>query len=568
MFLKKLIIENRSEIIRDIRFHKGVNLIVDETHTKNIQETGNNIGKTTLLRLIDFCLGGNGKNIYQDSEFKNRTNTKIEKFLKDNNVIITLILIDNLSNDSAMEIKIRRNFLAKKEKILEINNENYKNIKEAGKKLKELIFNSNYDKPSFRQLISKNIRDEKNKLTNTLKVLHNTTTNDIYESVYLFWLGIELSDIGKKHKLLAEEKIEENLQKRLSKEETLSQIKQALVVIIRDIKYCTEKKDNLNINDDFEKDLAKLNSIKLELNKLSTKTSQLEVRKELILESKENLSKEISDIDSKRIKYLYQKAKSLMPNLQKTFEDVLAFHNKMIEEKIKYIIKELPDLDYSLREVQNNISTLLNDEKTYSEKIKKSNTVDELQSIIEKLNTLYEQKGTFEEKKRMLEESSTRFTDITEQLNTINKRISKKDSLINKRVQDFNIYFTDISNKLYGEKFILSPNKTNTNYSLDISSIAGNLGTGKKKGQIAAFDLAYIQFADNNNIKSPHFILHDQIENIHGNQISQLITETIANVNCQYIVPVLQDKLPKDIDIEKYKILALSQQDKLFKIAD
>ena len=567
MFLKKLLIENGSEIIRDIRFHKGVNLIVDETHTENIQETGNNIGKTTLLRLIDFCLGGNGKNIYKDSEFKDRTNTKIEKFLKDNNVIITLILTDDLGNVSAMDVKIRRNFLVNKEKILEINGKNYKS-QEFVKELKKIIFNSDYDKPSFRELISKNIRDEKNKLINTLKVLHSTTKNNIYESVYLFWLGIELSDIGEKHKLLAEKKIEENLQKRLSKEETLPQIKQALVVIIRDIKHCAEKKDNLNINDDFEKDLAKLNSIKLGLNKLSTKASQLEIRKELILESKEDLSKEVSNIDSKRIKYLYQKAKSLMPNLQKTFEDVLAFHNKMIEEKIKYIIKELPDLDYSLKEVQNNISTLLNDENIYSEKIKKSNTIDELQSIIEKLNTLYEQKGTFEEKERMLQESLTKLKNITERLNIINESIDKKDSLINKRVEDFNIYFTDISNKLYGEKFILSPNKTNASYSLDISSIAGNLGTGKKKGQIAAFDLAYIKFADNNNIKSPHFILHDQIENIHGNQISQLITETIANINCQYIVPVLQDKLPSDIDIDKYKILALSQQDKLFKVAD
>jgi hypothetical protein len=49
------------------------------------------------------------------------------------------------------------------------------------------IFHSNYSKPSFRQIISKNIRDEKNKLTNTLKTLHQATTNDSYESVYLFW---------------------------------------------------------------------------------------------------------------------------------------------------------------------------------------------------------------------------------------------------------------------------------------------------------------------------------------------------------------------------------------------
>jgi uncharacterized protein YydD (DUF2326 family) len=59
MFLKKLLINNGSKIIREIRFHHGVNLIVDETHTSNQQETGNNIGKTTLLifwGILCYCI--------------------------------------------------------------------------------------------------------------------------------------------------------------------------------------------------------------------------------------------------------------------------------------------------------------------------------------------------------------------------------------------------------------------------------------------------------------------------------------------------------------------------------
>lgn len=57
MFLKQLKITNEDGLIRQIDFRLGMNFIVDETQGETA-DTGNNVGKTTLLRLIDFCLGG------------------------------------------------------------------------------------------------------------------------------------------------------------------------------------------------------------------------------------------------------------------------------------------------------------------------------------------------------------------------------------------------------------------------------------------------------------------------------------------------------------------------------
>ena len=45
MFIKKLIISTPSKVLRNIEFHKGLNLIVDDTPTINTQLTGNNVGK-------------------------------------------------------------------------------------------------------------------------------------------------------------------------------------------------------------------------------------------------------------------------------------------------------------------------------------------------------------------------------------------------------------------------------------------------------------------------------------------------------------------------------------------
>ncbi len=83
---------------------------------------------------------------------------------------------------------------------------------------------------------------------------------------------------------------------------------------------------------------------------------------------------------------------------------------------------------------------------------------------------------------------------------------------------------------------------------------------------MASFDLAYIKFADSIDLPCLHFVLQDQIENVHSNQITNLLTEIVSEVNCQYVLPVLRDKLPKEIDISSMEILSLSQASKLLKI--
>ncbi len=566
MFLKKLYIHNDDTLIREIKFHKGINLIIDETKTSDRKESGNNVGKTTVLRLVDFCLGGKGENIYKDPEFKEKgSNTTIENFLKSNNIIITLVLKEDLELETSNEIIIRRNFLSRKNKIQEINREYYNNT-EFPKKLKELIFKSRTPKPTFRQIIAKNIRDEKARLINTIKVLHPNTTREEYEALYFFWLGIPLDDAERKQQLHSLIKIEEDLQRRLRKEYTLSKIEQSLIIINRNIEQLEKKKAQFNLNEDYESDLEKLNQIKSKINRLSTHISQLELRKELIVESKEELENEIANINVDQIKYLYNEASILIPELQKSFEDTLRFHNEMLIEKKNYITKELPEIEKKIKILNQDIRNLISEEKELSKLLQKSGALEELEKIVLELNKYYEQKGNLEEQKRLWNQTISNIKKYKEELDRIDKNITSKEDLLNERITIFNKYFSSISQKLYGEQFVLSYDKNEKGFELNISTVSGNPGTGKKKGQIAAFDLAYIQFADELGINCLHFILHDQIENVHDNQITSLLNEIVSNINCQYVLPVLRDKLPEDVDVEKYKILSLSQEEKLFKI--
>lgn len=566
MFLKQVIIQNRNSIIRDIHFHKGINLIVDETPMGSSQQmTGNNVGKTTVLRLVDYCFGADGKNIYQDTEFNKQPNTIIENFLKDNEIIITIILTDTLDGNSKKQVTIRKNFLPRNKKLQEINGKNIIDNKEFDRVLKREIFGSDVDKPTFRQVISKNIRDEKNKMVNIVKVLNSFASSEVYEGLYLFWLWISTDSHSEKERLSSDKKKEESFQKRLKKEGELSLIEQQLILLNERIDELNKKKDRFNLNENYTTDLNKLNEIKSKLNRSSTELSRLEIRKDLINESKEDLEWEYTQINTNQIKSLYEKAKFLIPNIQVSFEDTVKFHNDLISEKLKYITKELPELEQQIREIKSDITHLREEEDRLTETLNKSTLVEDFEKTILDLNRQFERKWNLEEQRRLWLYSQQRLAEIDESLNAINQGISSKDSQIQNRITEFNKHFSVMSDRLYGETYLLSSQRNEKGYELIVTNLEGNPSTGKKKGQIAAFDFAYIEFADRLDIECLHFIMHDQLETIHDNQLNTIV-EVANSINGQYIVSILRDKIPSNIDISDFEILSLSQNHKLFKI--
>ncbi len=563
MFLDSLIVKNGEKIIREITFHKGINLIVDYTAPNSKKtDSGNSVGKTTVLRLIDFCLDGDAKNLYSDPEFKD-SNDKIKNFLTENNINITLNLIEDIENRNSKKISICRNFLKRTKKIQTINGEKYSND-EFSSKLKSLIFKTNSEKPTFKQLKSKNIRDEKNKLVNTIRVLSPYDTDVAYETLHLFWFGIDLNQ--DKDELVRKQNIENRLQTRLKKESTLSQVKQKLLIVDSEIERLTLKKDNFNLNPNYINQLDELNYVKQHINTLSENISRLDLRKELIHESIEDLNQGFSKASVEYIKKMYEQAKALIPCIQKTFEETLEFHNSMIQERIDFISQDLKQLDEELFINKRDLTSYLVEEEQLSKELKKSGAVDELQEIISELNIFYEQKGKLTEQKSVWEKSNEELEKIEKSLSRMTDNIESKDNLIQEKIADFNKIFSKFSSKLDGVHSLLSAESDNGTYKFTITNIEGNPGTGTKKSQMASFDLSYIAFADKNEIPCLHFVLQDQIENVHANQMTNLFTDLVNQVNCQYVLPVLRDKLPRNIDILHLQVLSLSNRDKFFKL--
>ena len=570
MFLKSLIIKKENENIRNIKFHKGLNLIIDETPSDDTKVTGNNIGKTTVLKLIDFCLGAKQSIIYSDTETKKEEYKLVKEFLQDNNVVIILTLVENLDDENSKKIVIERNFLSGKKSIRLINGEYIKD-KDFEKTLLSYIFpNHKAEKPTFRQIISHNIRYKDENINNTLKTLNSFSSDAEYETLYLFLLGCNFDQGAKKQEILAKLKQEKIYKDRLEKKQTKNAYEVALSILENEIEELENKKNSLNINPNFEQDLEQLNQVKYFLNRESSKVTNLKIRRDLINDSKNEILQNKSDIDLKQLRAIYEQATDKIDSLQKTFDDLVHYHNNMVLKKVKFITEELPDLEKQIDTVEINIKKLLEEEKSLTEKIAKSDSFSQLEEIIATINEKYRQKGEYENIISQLTEAEENLEQYNNELNVLDKKLfsDEFEENLKKQINIFNRYFSTVSNELYGERYALKYDKIinkNGQQLFKFSSFNTNLSSGKKQGEILCFDLAYTIFADEQNIPTLHFLLNDKKELMHDNQLIK-VAEFLQDRDIQLVISILKDKLPNELNKDKYFIVKLSQNNKLFKI--
>ncbi|AHK19989.1 hypothetical protein BF17_12210 [Yersinia similis] len=572
MFIKSLRITNKDGVVRLISFRSGLNLIVDETPIEPTKVTGNNVGKTTVLMLVDFCLGADAKAIYTDPETKKGEYTLVKDFLMDKEVVITLTLVDDLRDPLSRTVVIDRNFLQRKKSIRQINGKQ-KTADEFEETLTNMLIPNHYgNKPTFSQIISNNIRYKELSITNTLRTLNSFTRDDEYETLHLFLLGCDFEKGATKQNLLASIRMETTFKNRLESKQTRTAYEASLALLLSEIEYLDFKKSTFYINPNFENDLNALDSIKYHISLTGSKISKLKLRKELIMDAVEDIQSGIMDIDTNQLKGLYHEVNTKITNVHKSFESLLEFHNKMVEEKVRYISKELPELLSGIQVEKNKLSDIILKEKELVANINKSGSLDELEGLVNELNIKHRKKGEFETIINQIEQSEKSIENLNKKITTINDKLfsNEFETEVQTQINKFNKYFSSISQELYDEQYALKFDKVTNKTGQKIykfSSFNTNFSSGKKQGEIVCFDIAYLLFADEENIPCLHFLLNDKKELMHGNQlvkIANLVERHKSQV--QYIVSILKDKLPLELNDERNFIVKLSQQEKLFRI--
>lgn len=565
MRLNKLWVFKNNEVLREIPFKDGVNLIIDSESDSS--GSGNSVGKSTLSRLVDYIFLSTGKDIYEEPEFGKLIPEVIE-LIDNNNIFIRL----SITGFDGKEYLLGR-FLAR--------NENsslyYLGQKEVDKKkytkiLAEQVFGLTSDKPTIRNLSHKFIRNTHEKMQNTTKFLHGNTKSDVYDQLYLFLFGFKdlhlLKEKATINRKISTKKKDLSAYRKPNKESALQKMLKPLESEKEELK---QKISNFDFTDNQEKGVKELVDIQSQISELTVEYSNYEARVNYLKKSIDRLKSNASSVDGKELYEIYEFAGvSVNSKLKRTYEDLMVFHNKVIANKVNLIESDLFRFEELSLSVREKINELQSSESKVFKEVSEPETLKSIGEIYNNLSLVREKIASVGVLLNKIEDTKKEISELEELKESIVIKINDNSEELNENVEEFNTNFGELSKKFYNDRYIFDLNfdLDKEKCDFDIANVTPNSTGGKKKGELSAFDFAYIKFVTNKGLNRPRFIIHDSIEDVDVKQIIEIFNEA-NKLEGQYIVSVLSDKISKD-SFAEFKshdvILRLSESDKFFRV--
>lgn len=570
MLIEKLIIletKPQEEIIRNVSFNlNGLNLITDVT--PNIStKSGNSVGKSTVLKVIDICFGSQTlKKIYYDSD-TDSTNDAIKSFLKIHKVIAQLHLLDNNK-----KIVIERG-LYPNNRHYYIDGKKCSNFEDYKQQLKIILFKSNTEKPTVRQLLKRFIRLNNKQLENVIDFISSGyQAREVLESLHLTLLNaVESDTIDEKMRLEQILRDTNSYLKSFTREnniKSLASLRQRVTAINLELSEKINQRSQIDYIEEYKEELAQKSTIQEKLDIIFSNIQSINFDISMINESLENLHSDKTNISTNDLNSLYKEVEGYVSSLGQKFDDLVKFHNNMIESRINFIKMQKDEKIEQLAMLEKQQEVLLIEKQKLSKDLVNEGLLTDLHSINAKIDNLNVNKGEVKKLIDIYKKYNDIITETNVKLDNLNT-----DNSIDQNIAIFNKHLSSYSKMLYDESYHLVYNdewKSQTKgHPFSIENIKGNVGDGKKRGLVVAFDLAYLSFIEELDIPFPNFIVHDKMEMVHINQL-RTIFNMCSDINGQYIVPIIKERISlvdEDV-VERATILELSEEDKLFKVGN
>ncbi|MFD3261397.1 hypothetical protein ACE3MQ_22645 [Paenibacillus lentus] len=561
MFLKRLTIKetiHAQEIIRQIPFTMGMNFIVDAGKD---QEKGNSVGKTTILKLIDICLGAKDRKfIYYDDETK-QTNERLKNYIIDNKVNVDLMVVESFNEEDSNEQHILSVDLYPRGKRyingIEVNQNEY------WKQLNEIFFSNFANYPTFRQLINMFVRIDQRADNNKFLKFLERTNDATYENIYSYLFEMQDQVVSNHILELRREIAEKNKEIKnfmsINNFKSIDSVNQKVILLESTIDDLNNQMNILVNSRKFKENEEKISEIKIKYADYNDRIDELLFKRKRITDILTDAKQEIKNtIDKEVLRNLYNETLEAMGELHKEFEDLVKFNDELMNNKIRYFNSQLEKIEEKIVSLEENKNRLFEKHKNVIMLIEE-NKIDEYTSLQNKLAEYNEELGSNKNIRSIYYHLESRVAELDEELEKIEDGAAvKEDSL-----SIFNKYFSQYSEKTNGEPFMLY--NTEKGFPFGIDHVKRGLSTGTRKSIIAAFDLAYQQLAKDLGKKVPNFIVHDVIETIDQVALKAIIN-IVNSIECQYIVAVLKEKIQdNDLIQESNIVVTLSENDRPFR---
>ena len=552
--------------MREVVFHKGANLIVDAYES----DRHNKVGKTTFLKLIDVLLGANGKDrLYKDDE-TNSVNEELRDIIKEKRVVGEMTLVNSFERPSSQNVELKVELFPRGKYFFEGEKVSANRYREL---LGETLFAVNSNKPTFRQLIKSFVRislsgDD----YSFLRTLTSASIAD-YRAVYNYLFDISDSELDARLAELNRElnKLKESAKqyRRLAGIEDEEQLIQVGVALERECQRVESRLGDLFDADEFKANRETIEEARSQYARLCSDLAEIEFRMERNAECIERARKEIArQADLSLSRSFYEEVRSLIPSVNKTFEDMVEFNRALCKNEITYFQEVGAELESERVGIQAKLTTFSVENSRFLSLLD-GEAMNEYEALLGECMRLHQEMGRNTEVLSTLQGYDGRIKTLESQIASLSDGGEERESSISShqdRMNSFNNYFTPMANAVNGERPILTYSTATDKFPVAITDLNGS-STGTRKSLLAVYDLSYQEFAIANKIEAPRFVVQDVVENVEGEDLKKIVD--IANsINCQFIVAVLKEKLdssriPQDAQ-DSMCILELSKQDKLF----
>ncbi len=545
ILLKKLYTE--PEYFEPIPFEKGVNLIIGDKSDKSKKTNG--VGKSMCVEFINFCL------------LKRKEDSRVMKIPEKEFPLDTKIILDIKINETNLSV-IRKRENPDNILIIKENQEIFFNtISEASDYLQNMLFINQTNKsifPSFRQLLSPIIRDERSEFKDLINTFDTKKKIPLDFIPHLFLLDFDISVYKDFEKVFKEITKQTTYLSKLKNDITenkslkLTDIRAKVNALDDEVKKLNKAIEGLRSNEAFESVQKDLINIETELEDLRIRQKALkyEIKKIQSLPKPESISKtEISILYNQFKQGLGDLIEKSLSDLEKFKTKIDSFRNNIVNKKLEKLTIELNQTGLKIREKDKKYSEILKtiDNGKILKNLKTGLSVYNKKS--EELNKIRYQMTAFDEADR--HKKNVLKPKLDDLKLDINKQIADNDKIIKSFEQTILEIHEIIMDNKEASFYINTKKSSQSKNYIDFEMRIFDDGSHSvDRTKVFIYDMA-LMFNEYTKKKHPRLLIHDNIFDVDQDTLVQSLNylakqEELYPNDFQYILTLNRDKIENE----------------------